>query len=78
MSVIVSRLSEYLEEKMNAPQQPVSEEFAILGKQVKQMLLGLMENGQWREAYGVADQLITLLPGDLEILKLKQEIMGHL
>ena len=78
MSVAVGRLSEYLEEKMKEPQQPVSEEFAALGRQVKQMLLGLMENGQWQEAYGVAEQLTSLLPGDLEILKLKQEIMGHI
>lgn len=78
MSVVVSRLSEYIEEKMKEPQQPVSEEFSALGRQVKKMLLGLMANGQWREAYGVAEQLTALLPGDLEVLKLKQEIMGHL
>lgn len=78
MSVIVGRVSEYLEEKMKAPKQPASEEFAVLGKQVKQMLLGLMEAGQWQQAYGVAEQLSTLLPGDLDVLKLKQEIMGHL
>lgn len=78
MSVIVGRVSEYLEEKMKTQKQPVSEEFAVLGKQVKQMLLGLMEAGQWQQAYGVAEQLSTLLPGDLDVLKLKQEIMGHL
>ncbi len=78
MSVVIGRLTEYLEEKIKEPQQPVSDEFAILGRQVKQMLLGLMENGQWPEAYGVAEQLTALLPNDLEVLKLKQEIMGHL
>ncbi len=31
MSVVVGRLSEYLEEKMKEPKQPVSEEFAALG-----------------------------------------------
>lgn len=78
MSPVVSRLSEYLEEKMTAPQQPVSDEFAILGNQVKQMLLGLMESGQWQAAYGVAQQLTALLPNDLEVLRLKQEITAHL
>lgn len=78
MSVIVGRVSEYMEEKMKAPKQPESEEFAVLGKQVKQMLLSLMEAGQWQQAYSVAEQLSTLLPGDLDVLKLKQEIMGHL
>lgn len=78
MSMAVGRVSEYLEEKMKAPRQLVSEEFAALGNQVKQMLLGLMESGQWQQAYGVAEQLAALLPGDLDVLKLKQEIMGHL
>lgn len=78
MSMAVGRVSEYLEEKMKAPRQPVSEEFVVLGNQVKQLLLGLMESGQWQQAYGVAEQLAALLPGDLDVLKLKQEIMGHL
>lgn len=78
MSVAVGRVSGYLEEKMKAPRQPVSEEFVVLGNQVKQMLLGLMKAGQWQQAYGVAEQLAALLPGDLDVLKLKQEIMGHL
>ena len=56
----------------------VSEEFQVLGKQVKQVLQGLVANEQWGEAYGVADQLLALLPGDLEVLKLKQEIIRHM
>lgn len=78
MSAVVSGLSGYIEEKMKEPKQPAAEEFAVLGQQVKQMLMGLMEKGQWKEACGVAEQLTALLPGDLEVLKLKQEIMGHL
>lgn len=78
MSVIVGRLSEYLEEKMKEPMQPVSEEFNTLGRQVKQLLLSLMEQGQWQEAYGVAEQLTALLPGDPEVVKLKQEIIKHI
>ena len=34
-----------------------------------------MANQQWEEAYGVNAQLVTLLPDDLEILRLKQEIL---
>lgn len=77
MSVTVSRLSEYLEERLEMPVQPVSKEFTALGGQVKQMLMGLIENGQWTEAYKVTEQLTALLPGDLEILKMKQEILKH-
>ena len=77
MSGAISCLSDYMEEKMKEPPK-VSEEFQVLGKQVKQVLQGLVANEQWGEAYGVADQLLALLPGDLEVLKLKQEIIRHM
>ena len=78
MSGAISCLSDYMEEKMKEPPRQVSEEFQVLGNQVKQVLLGLVANEQWGEAYGVAEQLAALLPGDLEVLKLKQEIMKHM
>ena len=75
LSIAVSGLTKYLTEKVANPPQPVSEEFKILGAQVKQMLYGLMENGQWADAYGVNAQLLALLPDDLEVLRLKQNIL---
>lgn len=75
LSAAVSGLTKYLTDKLANPPQPVSEEFQILGAQVKQMLYGLMENRQWADAYGVNSQLISLLPDDLEVLRLKQEIL---
>lgn len=78
MSGVVSRLIKYIEEQTAVSRQPMSEEFALLGMQVKQVLIGLIENEQWGEAYGVVNQLITLLPEDLEILRLKQEITRHM
>ena len=78
MSGAISCLSDYMEEKLKEPPQQISEEFKVLGNQVKQVLNGLVANGQWGEAYGVAEQLLALLPGDPEVLKLKQEIMRHM
>lgn len=75
LSIAVSGLTKYLNEQLKNPPQPTSAEFASLGGQVKQMLHGLMANRQWQEAYGVNAQLIALLPDDLEILRLKQEIL---
>ena len=75
LSVAVSGLTKYLTEKLANPPQPVSEEFKILGAQVKQMLYGLMKNGQWTDAYSVNTQLLSLLPDDLEVLRLKQNIL---
>lgn len=78
MSAAVSHMTNYLNEQMKAIHQPVSEEFAILGGQVKQVVSGLVDGGQWMEAYGVINQLITLLPDDTEVLRLKQEIVRNL
>lgn len=78
MSGIIGRLSEYIQEQTAEPKQPASDEFVLLGMQVKQVLAGLIENEQWGEAYGVVNQLVTLLPDDLEILKYKQEIVRHM
>ena len=78
MSDVIKAMGSYLEEKLQAAQQPISEEFQALGTQVKQVLQGLIQTGQWQEAYGVAEQLITLLPNDLEVLKMKQEILRQM
>lgn len=75
MSAAISQLLRYLEEQLEASMQNVSEEFTILGAQVKQVLRGFIDSRQWEEAYSVAVQLMSLLPDDLEVLRMKQEIM---
>ena len=62
-------------EEIQSPKQAVPEEFMLLGEQVKQVLRGLIDGGQWTEAYGVMGQLLSLLPDDLEVLRMKQEIL---
>lgn len=78
MSSAISILTRYMEEQMASVKPAVSEEFEMLGRQIKQMLPGLMAGGQWAEAYAVVNQLLSLLPEDYEILKIKQEIVEHL
>lgn len=75
LTAVISQLIRYLTEQIERPPKTVSEEFTVLGRQVKGVLLELMEKGQWEEAYGVAAQLVPLLPDDLEILRMKQEIL---
>lgn len=75
MSSAVSQLLGYLEEQGEVQGNAVPEEFRILGAQVKQVLRGLIDSGQWEEAYGVMAQLLPLLPDDLEVLQMKQEIL---
>lgn len=75
MAIVVSQLTRYLTEQMEAPPQAVSKEFELLGGQVKQAVINLMEKKQWQDAYGVTGQLVTLLPDDLEVLRMKQIIL---
>ena len=75
MVVVVGQLTRYLTEQMEAPPQAVSKEFELLGGQVKQAVTDLMEKRQWQDAYGVTGQLVTLLPDDLEVLRMKQLIL---
>ena len=75
MSGAVEQLLQCLEEELKASEQGVSEEFMMLGEQVKQVLRGLIDTGQWEAAYDVLGQLMVLLPGDLETLRMKQEIL---
>ena len=75
MSGTVGQLLRYLEEEIESPKQAVPEEFMVLGEQVKQVLRGLIASGQWEEAYRVMGQLLSLLPDDLEVLRMKQELL---
>ena len=71
----MGQLLRYLEEKLKNPEQNISEEFIMLGGQVKQVLCGLMDKGQWEEAYGIIGQLLSLLPNDFEVIRMKQKIL---
>ena len=77
MSAAVNQLLRSLEEQIYLSSHTVPEEFTTLGDQIKQVLHELIENEQWEEAYGVTSQLIPLLPDDLEVLRMKQEILRH-
>ncbi len=75
MAIVVGQLTRYLTEEMEKPPQTISKEFELLGGQVKQVLTGLMDKQQWQDAYGVTGRLVTLLPDDLEVLRMKQMIL---
>lgn len=74
MSEAVGALLRDMEEQIQTS--AVSEEFAVLGGQVKQILRGMIDNGQWTEAQGIMTQLLSLLPDDPEVLRMKQEILS--
>lgn len=59
-------------------QPKISEEFKTFGNQIKPVILGLIANGQWNEAYNMTEQLLVLMPDDPEVLEMKQEIVRHI
>ena len=75
MSAVVNNLVQYLRDQIQHPPRVVSEEFVQLGGQVKQALRGMIAQGQWEEAYGVAVRFAAILPDDREVLRLKQQIL---
>ena len=52
-----------------------SDEFAQLAVQMKEAVQGIIANRQHKEALAVIEQLLPLLPNDLDILKLRQKAL---
>ena len=59
----------------DAPAVSAGEEFAQLAVQMKEAVRGMIGNRQYTEALAVIQQLLPLLPGDLEILKMRQKAL---
>lgn len=57
------------------PAQNAGAEFQALAAQMKDALKAMLEKGQYAEAMSVAKQLSSLLPEDLELLRLRQKIL---
>lgn len=75
MAAAVNNFVQYLLDQIRNPTRTVSQEFLQLGGQVKQALKGMIAQGQWEEAYGVVARFAAILPDDLEVLRLKQQIL---
>ena len=58
-----------------APAASAGEEFAQLAVQMKGAVRGMIGNRQYVEALAVIQQLLPLLPDDLEILKMRQSAL---
>lgn len=66
-----------LEWQKQASRQAVNE-FQALAGQIKAKIYGLMETGEYRAALSVAEQVQVLLPGDTEIMQIKEELLRNL
>lgn len=75
MSHVLKRLTGYVQKQIDAPPAAENPEFAVLGMQVKESLRQMIGKKQYREAMAIIGQLENLLPGDLEVLRMKQQIL---
>lgn len=75
MTGVIQDLIRQIKNGMENPAKGAGEEFRILGAQMKQNLLALAGAGQYEEAILVMNQLSTLLPEDLELLRIRQDIL---
>ena len=78
MIVVIKRLMEYLLKRCDQEHSAISPEFQQLGQQVKEQVKDMMQKGLYGAAFPVVTQLAQLLPNDLEVLRLKQNILTHL
>lgn len=51
-------------------------EFTQLGEQVKEQIRVLISQGQYVAAYQILMRLMQMIPDDMELLKLKQQIIS--
>lgn len=56
----------------------INPEMRAIGEQVKQSVTDLIQKKQFADAYAIVNQLLALLPDDLEVLRLKQQILRGL
>lgn len=75
MTGVIQDLIRQIKNGMENPAKEAGEEFQILGAQMKQNLLALAGAGQYEEAILVMSQLSALLPEDLELLRIRQDIL---
>lgn len=75
MSHVLGKLTGYVQKQIESPPTAGNPEFVALGIQVKASVWQMIEKKQYREAIAIIGQLETLLPGDLEVLRMKQRIL---
>lgn len=75
MTGVIHEIIRQLKDSMDNPAPVSGEEFQILAEQMKSSLSMLIEQEQYTQALPVMQQLCTLLPEDLELLRLRQRLL---
>ena len=75
MTGVVQEVIRQMKNRMENPVPDAGEEFRMLAGQMKQSLSMLAEQGQYAQAQPVMQQLCSLLPEDLELLRIRQRLL---
>ncbi len=78
MTGVILEMLRFLQNEMRYPSAGAGPEFEGLALQMKAALKAMVESRQYRETLQVVNQLLPLLPEDLELLKIQQILIGHL
>ena len=60
---------------LDNPAQNAGKEYQKIAAQLKEVLSALTEQGKYAEAMSILPQLVSLLPEDLELLRIKQRLL---
>ena len=74
MTGVISEVVREISGKIKNPMLNAGDEFQMLAKQMKAALKTMLKNKQYQDAQPIVTQLLQLLPGDLELLRIKQKI----
>lgn len=74
---VIRRMLSMISDEINQPEQ-ANPEFLALGTQVKNIVRSLIQEERYEDAQPFIQQLSTLLPKDLEVVRLRQELWSHM
>ncbi len=74
---VIRRMLSIIADEINQPEQ-ANPEFLALGAQVKNIVRSLIQENRYEDAQPFIQQLSTLLPKDLEVVRLRQELWSHM
>lgn len=75
LRMMIKRVLDYVITKSDTVMKAQNQEFYALGMQIKQAVREMLERREYRTAEPIIQQLCTLLPNDLEVLRMKQQIL---
>ena len=75
MTGVIIELTRQAVYRMNDPAKHADAEFLQLAGRMKDTLRTLMASGQTAQAAAILDQLLPLLPDDLELIRIRQEVI---